>query len=82
MIDYEQVLLNLVKPIVENPDSVSVKKMESINDNEILLYVYAKDSDIARLIGHKGNMAHLIRDSLAIASRKENKRVVVKFEAY
>ena len=38
MIDLEKVLLNIVKPICGNSDEVMVKQMESLNDNEILLY--------------------------------------------
>ena len=39
MIDLQNTLLNLVKPICDDQDSVTVKQMESLNDNEILLYV-------------------------------------------
>ena len=41
MIDYEKVLLDLVTPMVEDKTNVSVKMMPTLEDNEILLYVYA-----------------------------------------
>jgi len=81
MTDFEKVLLNIVKPICSDPDSVSVKQLESINENEILLYVYAPNDDIARLIGKQGTMANSIRQMLQVASRIENKRISIKFEA-
>lgn len=81
MIDLEKVLLNIVKPICGNSDEVMVKQMESLNDNEILLYVYAPSNDIARLIGKQGMMANSIRQMLQVASRIENKRISLKFEA-
>ncbi len=81
MIDLEKVLLNIVKPICGNNDDVMVKQMESLNENEILLYVYAPSSDIARLIGKQGTMANSIRQMLQVASRIENKRISIKFEA-
>ncbi len=81
MIDLEKVLLNIVKPICGNSDEVMVKQMESLNDNEILLYVYAPSNDIARLIGKQGMMANSIRQMLQVASRIENKRISIKFEA-
>ena len=81
MIDLEKVLLNIVKPICGNSDEVMVKQMESLNDNEILLYVYAPSNDIARLIGKQGMMANSIRQMLQEASRIENKRISIKFEA-
>ncbi len=81
MIDLEKVLLNIVKPICGNSEEVLVKQMESINENEILLYVYAPSGDIARLIGKQGMMANSIRQMLQVASRIENKHISIKFEA-
>ncbi len=81
MIDLEKVLLNIVKPICGNNEDVMVKQMESLNENEILLYVYAPSEDIARLIGKQGTMANSIRQMLQVASRIENKRISIKFEA-
>ena len=81
MINLEQVLLNIVKPICSESSSVAVKQMESINENEILLYVYANSEDIARLIGKQGVMANSIRQMLQVASKIENKRITIKCEA-
>lgn len=81
MIDLEKVLLNIVKPICGNSEEVVVKQMESINENEVLLYVYAPSGDIARLIGKQGMMANSIRQMLQVASRIENKHISIKFEA-
>lgn len=81
MIDLEKVLLNIVKPLCSDPDAVVVKQMESLDENELLLYVYAPSDDIARLIGKKGSMAKSIRQMLMVASKIENKRISVKFEA-
>jgi len=81
MIDLEKVLLNLVKPLCTDSESVTVRQMESLNANEILLYVYAPSDDIARLIGKKGSMANSIRQMLQVASKIENKHISIKFEA-
>ena len=81
MIDFEKVLLELVKPMCDDPESVKVKQMESLNENEVLLYVYAPNEDIARLIGKQGSMANSIRQMLQVASRIDNKRISIKFEA-
>ncbi|MDO4701786.1 KH domain-containing protein [Erysipelotrichaceae bacterium OH741_COT-311] len=80
MIDLEKVLLNLVKPMVEDQDSLSVKQMESLNEKELLLYVYAKSEDVARLIGRQGMMANAIRQMLKVAS--VDKKITIKFESY
>ena len=82
MVDYETVVMNLVRPIVEDKESLSVKIMESLDEHEILVYVYAND-DVARLIGRKGSMASAIRHMMSVASRKEeDKRINIKFESY
>lgn len=81
MIDYEDVLRDLVVPMVDDKDSISVKKMESLNEDEILLYVYANSNDVARLIGRQGSMASAIRQMLSIASFDEHKKISIKFEA-
>ena len=81
MIDLEKVLLNIVKPICSDPNAVMVKQMESINENEMLLYDYAPSDDIGRLIGKQGSMANSIRQMLQVASKIENKRISIKFEA-
>jgi predicted RNA-binding protein YlqC (UPF0109 family) len=78
----EQALHNLVEPMVEDKASLSVKMMQSLDDKEILLYVYAKSEDIARLIGRQGQMASAIRNMMSVASRLENKRISIKFESY
>ncbi len=82
MINFEKVLLDLVKPMVDDPNSVNVKEMASLEENEIVLYVYAKNEDIARLIGKQGMMASAIRNMMAIGSRKVDKRINIKFESY
>ena len=81
MIDLEKVLLNIVKPICSDQNAVMVKQMESINENEILLYVYAPSDDIGRLIGKQVSMSKSIRQMLQVASKIENKRISIKFEA-
>jgi predicted RNA-binding protein YlqC (UPF0109 family) len=82
MVSMEQALHNLVEPMVDDKASLSVKMMESLDDKEILLYVYAKSEDIARLIGRQGQMAMAIRNMMSVASRLENKRISIKFESY
>lgn len=82
MIDYEKALLDLVTPMVEDKTNVSVKLMPTLEENEVLLYVYANSEDVARLIGRRGMMATSIRQMMSVVSRKEDKRVTIKFEAY
>ena len=80
MAELDQVLLDLVKSMVDDPDSLEVKVKSSPEDREVVLYVYAKDEDIARLIGRKGSMASALRQVMSVASHAEDKRISIKFQ--
>lgn len=81
MIDLQNTLLELVRPICDDKNSVTVKEMESLSENEVLLYVYASSNDIGRLIGKEGIMANSLRQMMQVASKIENKRISIKFES-
>ena len=80
MAELDKVLLNLVKPMVEDKESLDVRLMPSLDDKEVLLHVYAKNDDIARLIGRRGSMASALRQVMSVASHSNNKKVTIKFE--
>lgn len=82
MINYEKVVLDLVKPMVDDKENLSVKVLSTLNENEILLYIYANSDDVARLIGRRGVMASSIRQMMSVASRTEHKMITIKFESY
>lgn len=78
----EDILYDLVLPLVEEEKSLSVKRLTSLDENEIILAIYADSADIARLIGRQGTMAHAIRQTMAIGSRVLDQRISIKFESY
>jgi len=82
MTNYEKTLLDIVTPLVDDPTSVKVQTMDSLEENEVLLYVYAQSVDIARLIGRQGSMAHSIRQMMSVCSCLDNKKITIKFESY
>ncbi|CAM3585714.1 KH domain-containing protein [Erysipelothrix urinaevulpis] len=78
----EDVLYDLVLPLVEDEKSLSVQRLASLDENEIILTIYAESADIARLIGRQGFMAQAIRQTMSIGSRVLDKRLNIKFESY
>lgn len=78
----EDILFNLVAPLVDNEQNLSVKRLEGLNDKEVILAIYAPSDDIGRLIGKQGSMAHAIRQVMSIGSRVLSERIVIKFESY
>ncbi len=80
MANIEEVLLGLVRPLCTDPDSVVVKEMPSLDEREIVIYVYAPENDLSRLIGRKGVMAQSLRTMMQ-ALPHGKKHINIKFEA-
>ena len=80
MAELDKVLYDLVSPMVEDKESLSVKEMPSDSVREVVLHVYAKNDDIARLIGRRGSMASALRQVMPVASHTDDKKVTIKFE--
>ena len=80
MAQLDEVLLNLVRPMVEDPDKLAVEILSGENSREVVLRVTAANDDIARLIGKKGSMASALRQIMSVASHAEDKKVTIKFE--
>ncbi|NMB18059.1 MAG: KH domain-containing protein [Erysipelothrix sp.] len=78
----EEVLYDLVLPMVENKEGLNVQRLESLNEDEIILNVFADNADIARLIGRQGVMAQAIRQTMMIGSRVLDKKISINFESY
>ncbi len=71
----KQLLVDIVKPIVDNPDEVVVVERTS-GDMTVLELTVAK-SDIGKVISRGGKIAKSIRNVVRAAATKENKRVIV-----
>ncbi len=67
----------IVKSLVKDPDSVSVKQFET-EDNEISIEVVVSEDEAGNLIGKAGKTINSIRTILQASSfLKDNKRVKV-----
>ena len=80
--DYVKVLHDIANELVDDKEHLKVKEMPSWEENEIILYVYATHSDIAKLIGKKGTMASSIRQLMSVTGVLTSKKVTIKFESY
>lgn len=80
MAELDKVLYDLVKPMVADPASLEIREMPHADEDEVVLHVYAKNDDIARLIGRKGSMASALRQVMSVASHAEDKKITIKFE--
>ena len=73
----------LVKNIVKDTDSVTVKEFPSDNENEIIIDVLVSNDDIGRVIGKSGKIANAIRVLVQASSYlQDNKKVKINIESF
>lgn len=71
----------IVKSLVSNPDSISVKEFPS--DDEIIIEVIVKEEDMGSVIGREGKIANSIRTVVQASSYlKDNKRVKINISSF
>jgi len=79
--DFEQLLLALVKPIVANPDDVSISSLVDV-DETIVLHVLVNKSDLGRVIGKNGRIANAIRTVAHASASRADKKIKIEFDSY
>lgn len=71
----------IVKSLVSDPDSISVKEFPS--DDEIIIEVVVKEEDMGSVIGREGKIANSIRTLVQASSYlKDNKRVKINISSF
>lgn len=72
-------VLAICEPLCEFPDSASV---ETSNDEKgVLIKLFARQSDLGRLIGKKGDTVNAVRSLLRAMGSKNNARYSLKIDA-
>ena len=71
----KQVLTDIVKSIVDNPDEVVV--LEKVSGDMSILELSVAKEDMGKVIGRQGRVTKCIRTVMRAAAAKENKRVIV-----
>lgn len=73
----------IVKELVKDKDSVSVKEFPSENENEITIQIMVSEDEIGRVIGKQGKIANALRVVVQASSyTNENKRVNINIDSY
>ena len=71
----------VVKSLVSDPDSISVKEFPS--DDEIIIEVVVKEEEMGSVIGREGKIANSIRTVVQASSYlKDNKRVKINIRSF
>ncbi len=72
----KQLLEHISKALVDYPDQVEIKQVES--ERLIILELRVAPEDMGKVIGKQGRIAKAVRTVVNAAAIKENKRVVVE----
>ncbi len=73
----------IVKKIVNDPDSVSVKEFESDEENTVLIEVMISNDDLGKVIGKEGHVINSIRTIVQASSYiNDNKKVKINVDSY
>ncbi len=76
MLDLKEVLCDIARAIVDEPDMVSVKEEE--NGDTVTLTLNVAPDDMGLVIGRHGRIAKAIRSVMKAAANKTGKRVNVE----
>jgi predicted RNA-binding protein YlqC (UPF0109 family) len=79
MISLKEILADLAKAIVDNPDQVSVTE-EKDEEGNILLTLTVAPDDMGMVIGRHGKIAKAIRTVMKAAANTLNTKVTVEIK--
>lgn len=76
MLDLKQILTDIAKAIVDEPDEVTV--IENENGNNVVLTLCVASNDMGKVIGRNGRIAKAIRTVMKAAANADNRKVTVE----
>lgn len=71
----KQILIDMAKAIVDNPEQVSVTQREE--GDTVYLQLSVASEDMGKVIGKQGRIAKALRCVMKAAANHDNKRVIV-----
>ena len=73
----------IIKKIVSDPESVSVKEFDTEEDDTIQIEVLISNDDMGKVIGKEGKIINSIRTIVqASSSLEDNKKVKINVDSY
>lgn len=73
----------IVKKLVSDPESVSVKEFEADEENTVLIEVMISSEDLGKVIGKEGRIINAIRTIVQASSYiNDNKKVKINVDSY
>lgn len=72
----ENLIVTIVKPLVDNPDSVSVTTDEL--SSKVIYTLHVHEDDMGRIIGKQGRVINAIRSIVFAAGSRQPKKVFLE----
>lgn len=73
----------IIKKIVSDPESVSVKEFEADEENTVLIEVMISNEDLGKVIGKEGRIINAIRTIVQASSYiNDNKKIKINVDSY
>lgn len=81
--DFVALTETIIKKIVSDPESVSVKEFETEDENTVQIEVLISSDDMGKVIGKNGKIINSIRTIVqASSSLEDNKKVKINVDSY
>lgn len=73
----------IVKELVKDPESITVKEFPSDDENQMIIQVMVPEDQMGAVIGRQGSIAKSIRTIVQASSYiNNNKRVTINIDEY
>ena len=76
----EDLLLQIARGLVGNPDAVSVDVDEPAEDGTAVYHLHVAQEDMGRVIGKQGRIAKAIRIVMRSAASRNDEKISVEIE--
>lgn len=76
----EQLIISIVKGLVDDKESVNVTRDEPLEDGTVVYHINVSAEDMGRVIGKQGRIAKAIRTVVRAAAVRDGKKVAVEID--
>ena len=76
----QELLITIVKGLVENPDAVAVTVDEPDDRGVIVYHLHVAEDDMGRVIGKQGRIAKAIRVVMRAVANRRNEKIMVEID--
>ena len=76
----EELLVSIVKGLVDNPNEVSVDIDEANEEGVVVYHLHVAQGDMGRVIGKQGRIAKAIRTVMRAGAGRSNQKIMVEID--